>query len=123
MPPRKKVDDDIPLDLPPPAKTLEGREEQLIAAAVDLVEKRIHRGDASAQEVVHFLKLGSVRAQLENDKIRSEKIVLEARVKEMEARRGSDELYSRALEAFKGYSGQTYVDPDALEEEEYDPHL
>ena len=56
-------------NLPPPATTLEGREDQLIAAAMDLVERRIAEGTASAQETVHFLKLGSVRNQLEQNKL------------------------------------------------------
>lgn len=100
--------------LPPPAKTLEGREDQLIAAAMDLVERRIREGTASAQETVHFLKLGSVRNQLEQDKIRQENIVLQARVKDMESRKTQEELLAKAIAAFKGYSGQ---DPD--EEDEY----
>ena len=94
-----------PRPLPPPATTLEGREDQLIAAAMDLVERRIHEGTASAQETVHFLRLGSVRNQLEQDKLRHENEVLQTRVKEMESRRSSEELYSRALAAMRGYQG------------------
>lgn len=105
--------------LPPPAKTLEGREDQLIAAAMDLVERRIREGTASAQETVHFLKLGSVRNQLEQDKIRQENIVLQSRVKEMESRRSSEDLYAKALAAMRGYKGE---DPVDLEEND-DPEL
>ena len=96
--------------LPPPAKTLEGREDQLIAAAMDLAEKRIRNETASAQEVVHFLRAGSVRNQLELDKIRHENLVLQARVKEMESRKSSEELYSRALAAMRGYQGLEPLD-------------
>jgi len=94
-----------PDPLPPPATTLEGREDQLIAAAMDLVERRIHEGTASAQETVHFLRLGSVRNQLEQDKLRHENEVLKTRVKEMESRRTSEELYEKALAAMRGYQG------------------
>lgn len=94
-----------PEPLPPPATTLEGREDQLIAAAMDLVERRIHDGTASAQETVHFLRLGSVRNQLEQEKLRHEGLVLQTRVKEMESRRTSEELYARALAAMRGYQG------------------
>ncbi len=100
--------------LPPPATTLEGRENQLIAAAMDLVERRIAEGTASAQETVHFLKLGSVRNQLEQNKLQAENEMLTARVKEMESRQSSEGLYAKALAAFKGYSGQEE------EEAEYD---
>lgn len=108
----RRLPDDSPTPLPPPAKTLEGREDQLIAAAMDLVERRISEGTASAQETVHFLKLGSVRNQLEQEKLRGENQVLLARVKDLESRRSGDELYAAALQAFKGYSGQEPVDPD-----------
>lgn len=101
--------------LPPPAKTLEGREDQLIAAAMDLVERRIAEGTASAQETVHFLKLGSVRNQIEQKKLNAENDMLSARVKDMESRQNSEGLYAEALRAFKGYSGE-----EAIEEDEYE---
>jgi hypothetical protein len=104
-----------PRPLPPPATTLEGREDQLIAAAMDLVERRINEGTASAQETVHFLRLGSVRNQLEQDKLRNENAVLKTRVKEMESRRSSEELYERALAAMRGYQG--LEDPQSLQED------
>src|SRR5512140_2481413 len=98
--------------LPPPATTLEGREDQLIAAAMDLVERRIAEGTASAQETVHFLKLGSVRNQLEQNKLKAENDMLNARVKDMESRQSSEGLYARALAAFKGYSGEEAIEMD-----------
>ena len=98
--------------LPPPATTLEGREEQLIAAAMNLVERRINEGTASAQETVHFLKLGSVKNQLEQEKLRAENEVLKARVKEAESRRSGEDMYAKALAAFRGYSGQDPIDPE-----------
>lgn len=116
---RRKSDVD-PTPLPPPATTLEGREEQLIAAAMDLVERRISEGTASAQETVHFLKLGSVRNQLEQDKIRQENLVLQTRVKEMESRKSGEEMYTRALNAFRGYSGQEPIDPENMDYEDPD---
>lgn len=103
--------------LPPPAKTLEGREDQLVAAAYDLVERRIAEGTASAQETVHFLKAGSRINQYQLDKLKNENEVLKTRVKEMESRRSQEELLERALAAFKGYSGQEPID---LEEDGYD---
>jgi hypothetical protein len=106
-----------PITLPPPAKTLEGREDQLIAAAMDLVESRIAEGTASAQETVHFLKLGSVRNQLEQSKIKSENDMLQSRVKDMESRQSSEGLYAEALAAFKGYSGQEPIEDDDYDED------
>lgn len=105
---RKSEEDEVVL--PPPATTLEGREDQLIAAAMDLVETRIRSGTASAQETVHFLRLGSVTNQLQNDKLRSENEVLKTRVKEMEGRKSQEDLLTRALAAFRGYSGQDPIE-------------
>lgn len=104
---------DIGPPLPPPATTLEGREAQLVDAAFHLAEKRINNETASAQEVVHFLRLGSVQSRLQNDKLKAENEVLKTRVKEMEGRRSGEELMSRALAAFKGYTGEIPIDPEA----------
>jgi len=98
--------------LPPPAATLEGREDQLILAAYDLVEKRIARGDASAQETTHFLKAGSRFNRAQMDKLEHENEVLRARVKQMEQMASQEDLLEKALRAFKGYSGQ--VDPNEM---------
>ena len=43
-----------------PALTPEAREKQLVALAVDLVEKRLREGTASSQEVTHILKPGLI---------------------------------------------------------------
>lgn len=113
----RRTPDENDQPLPPPATTLEGREEQLIAASIDLIEERIHQKVASAQEVLHFAKQGTVRMKMELEKIHNENIVLQARVKEMEARASSEELMAKALAAFKGYTGEIAVDP---EEDDYD---
>jgi len=103
--------------LPPPAKTLEARQDQLIALAYDLAEKRIRAETASAQETVHFLKLGSIRERLEQEKLRNEVEVLNGRVKEMESRKSSEELYLKALNAMRGYQG---LEPEGEEGYETD---
>lgn len=100
--------------LPPPARTLEGRNDQLIEAAFNLAERRIHQGTASAQEVVHFLKQGSMKDKLEMEKLKNETLVLQTRVKEMESRRSSEEMAEKALAAMRGYQG--------IDELEHDPN-
>lgn len=100
--------------LPPPARTVDGRNEQLIAAAFDLAEQRLRDGTASAQETVHFLKMGTTNAKLEQEKLRKESLVLDARVAEMQSRQSGEEKYAAALNAFRGYSGQ--IDPFSGEE-------
>lgn len=101
--------------IPPPAKTLEGRNDQLIEAAFNLAEKRIYNETASAQEVVHFLKQGSVRDRLEIEKIKNENLVLQTRVKEMESRKTSEEVAAKALAAMRGYMGLDDIQQDPSE--------
>ena len=48
-----------------PAISPEARDNQLIALAYNLVEKRLLEGTASSQETTHFLKLGSARERQE----------------------------------------------------------
>ena len=76
--------------------TPEGRENQLIDLAVSLVEKRLLEGTASSQEVTTILKLGTTRARLENERL-AEAYKSGVRM---------DELYEKAMAAFKRYSGQ-----------------
>lgn len=89
----------------PPATTLEDRENQLIAAAVDLAEEQIYMGTASSQVLTHFLKLGTVREQLEREKMKRENLLLEAKVDQIASSERMEDLYAQAIEAMKGYAG------------------
>lgn len=86
-----------------PATTPAGREQQLAALAYDAVEKRIRNNEASAQELVYFLKRGSSVAQEEEEKLQAEIDVLKGKVKALEAATETHRLYQEAIEAFKGY--------------------
>ena len=89
----------------PPATTPEGREAQLVSLAVDLVERRLIDGTATAAETVHILKLGSERERLERDKLARENALLTARVENIAAQQRIEEVYERALKAMKVYQG------------------
>jgi hypothetical protein len=112
-PPRKGTDMSSDYKLPPPATTLEGRNDQLTALAFNLVERRLHDGSASAQETVHFLKMGATTARLQEEKLRMESLALQARIEEAKARNSGEELMKEALAAFKGYSGLEPIQEDA----------
>lgn len=112
---RKAIDlDETPKPLPP-ALTLEGRENQLIALAMDLAERRMLEGTASSQEVTHFLKLGSSKAALERDKLREENKLLVAKTEALKAQVNNEALLERALKAFRSYRGEE----EETEEDEY----
>ena len=88
-----------------PATSPEGREMQLIALATDLAEERLRDKTASAQEIVHFLKMGSPREQAERQKMAFEAELLRARTEAMESLGDTKELLDNALRAFKSYQG------------------
>lgn len=62
---------------PTPATTPSRREQQLIAATVDLAEQQIADGTVSAQVMSHFLKMGSTREALEQEMIRERMKLME----------------------------------------------
>lgn len=90
----------------PPATTPEGRENQLVSMAVDLAERRMREGTASAQEIVHFLKLGSSRERLEQERLAGENMLLKAKAEAMGDAKKNEALYAEALNAMRAYSGQ-----------------
>lgn len=96
----------------PPATTPEGREKQLISQAVDLAEKQLQDGTASAQVISHYLKLGSTREQLEQERLERENKLLEAKIEQLASAKRIEELYETALNAMRSYAG---LDPIEVE--------
>ena len=88
-----------------PAMTSEGRELQLIALAVDLAEQQLRDGTASSQVITHYLKLGSTKNRLEQKKLEHETKLLEARTELVKSSKVTEELYTKALDAMRSYSG------------------
>ena len=102
---RKKVEEISTTPRKRPALTPEGREEQMISLAYDLVERRLREGTATSQETTHFLKLGSIKGRAELEKLRRENAVLEEKRKAYERSENGEEFYAQAIEAMKQYSG------------------
>ncbi len=95
-----------------PARTPEAKENQMINLAFNLAEKKLKDGSASSQLITHFLKLATVREQLENEKLKAYLEVANAKIKHMESQETSQELYQKALKAFCSYSGTKYEEDD-----------
>jgi hypothetical protein len=89
-----------------PARTPEAREQQLIAAAVDRAEKQLLDGTASAQVITHYLKLGSSRERLEQQRLAYENQLTEAKIEAMQSQKEIERLYGEALAAMSAYSGR-----------------
>ena len=88
-----------------PAVDPEARENQLMSLAVDQAEEMLLEHRAPTQIVVHYLKLATTKNQLEKEKLRKENILLEAKANAIESAARSEELYTRAIEAMREYSG------------------
>ena len=86
-----------------PATTPEGRENQLIALAIDRAEQQLRDGTASAQVITHFLKLASTREQLEQERLRNENLLLQAKTESLANAGDMKELYENAIAAMRSY--------------------
>ena len=93
-----------------PALTPEARENQMIALAEDLAERQLMDGTASSSVITHYLKLATVREQLERERLRKENELLEAKTESLRAAERVEELYANAIKAMQKYSG--HGDPD-----------
>lgn len=97
---------------PRPATTPEGRENQLISLAYDFAEQQIREGVVSAQVLTHFLKLGSTREKVEQQKLLNENLLLSAKIEQINSGQRMEELYEKALGAMREYKGQVADDYD-----------
>ena len=88
-----------------PATTPEARENQLISLAVDLAEKQLIEGTATSQVITHYLKLGSTKAKLEEDILKKQRDLMEAKTEALKSAKRVEELYADALNAMRHYSG------------------
>lgn len=95
-----------------PAKTPEERESVLISKSLNLIERQIDDGTVSASVLVQYAKLGSSREKLEQERLVSDNAVLRKKLETMEAAIDVKNLMEDALNAFKGYSGQSTDDSD-----------
>lgn len=95
-----------------PATTLEGRENQLISLAADLAERMLIDGTASSQVITHFLKLGSTRERVEQEKLQRENLLLSAKIDALASGKRIEELYDAAISAMRTYAGRDVSDYD-----------
>lgn len=95
----------------PPATTPEVRENQLISLAVDLAERQMREGTASSQVISLYLKLGSSREKLEQERIAHENDLLVAKREMMESEKKIEGLFEKAIDAMRSYKGEDPIDP------------
>ena len=92
----------------PPAKTPQQRENQMIALSMDLAEEQLRTGVATSQVVTHFLKLATLKEQLEREKLQKENELLRAKTDSLSSGQRLEELVDGAMRALRGYRGETH---------------
>jgi phage-related minor tail protein len=88
----------------------------MISLATDLAEEQIRAGSASSQVISHFLKLGSTRERLEQERLEHENALLEVKKEQIESQQRIEELYVDAIKAMRSYSGDMPSPEDNVED-------
>jgi hypothetical protein len=84
----------------------------MISLAERLAEQQMKEGIASAQVITHYLKLGSTREQLEQQRLAGEVRLQEAKIEAMASSQRLEELYATAIKAMRGYQGHPPEEDD-----------
>lgn len=87
-----------------PSTNPEGREQQLVNLAVNLAEKQLVDGTASAAVITHYLKIASKREVLEREILEKQSKLIEAKAQSISKDREAEDLAKAAIEAMKNYN-------------------
>ena len=96
----------------PPARTPEEMEKRCVLLAERQAEQMLESGNAPNSILLHYLKLGTSKAELEKAKLEHETKMLEAKTEALQSAKRSEELMQEAIKAFKGYAGQDDSEED-----------
>ena len=89
----------------------EAMENKLVALALKEAQGQLQEGTASSQIITHFLKLGSLRHQVELEKIELENRLLEEKILAERTGQQINEMVAEVLVALRSYS---YAPPGEL---------
>ena len=78
----------------------------MIHLADKLAERQLKEGTASAQVITHYLKLGSSRERLEQEKLALETKLVQAKTDQIAAQGRQEELFVEAIKAMRAYQGE-----------------
>lgn len=99
-----------------PVRSNEARENQMINLAINLAEQQLMNGTATSQVITHYLKLGSTKERIEKEILEKQKELLVAKTEALRSSQRLEELYSKAIDSLKTYSGRA----DNEDEEDYE---
>lgn len=86
-------------------KTVEAREREMIALAVDLAEKQLREGTAPPSVIQHYLRLGASDYPLRKERLMRQNEMFEAKTKAIEKSDYAEEIARQAMEAMSRYRG------------------
>lgn len=89
----------------------------MIELADQLAERQLRDGTASSQVITHYLKLGSSRERLEQQRLASDIELAQEKTKLLASQQHQEELFAEAIRAMRSYQGG--VQPEALDAGEY----
>lgn len=93
------------MPIKPPARTLDGREKELVSLAVEVAEEQLRKRTASPSVITHYLRLGTTAYQLEIEKLKHENELLQAKTENIKSLGRMEELYEEAIKSLKRYQG------------------
>lgn len=100
-------------------RTSEGMESYLINLAMQRAAEMLESGNAPAQIISHFLKLGTEKAKYEREKLKADTQLAISKANLVESQQKSEEIAAKALDAFKRYAGLNEEDEEDYEDDEY----
>lgn len=114
--PTRRRDEEEPKTRRKPATTPEAHEQQLVSEAMELAGQQMRDGTASSQVITHFLKAGSTREALEQQRLYYENELTQAKIKSIQSAERMEELYNRAISALRSYKGEELPPEEDVED-------
>lgn len=86
-------------------RTLEAREREMVSLAVDLAEKQLREGTASAAVIQHYLKLGASDYELRKERLQRQNELYAAKKEAIDRDAQNEEIAKNAVAAMMRYQG------------------
>lgn len=96
--------------------TPENEEKEMISLAMKQAKDLLKSGRAPSQIVVHFLKLATQKEKLENEKLKKDLEVANAKIEEIRSRSDMKQMFEDAINAMNIYGGKQ---PEEDDDDEY----
>lgn len=97
-----------------PPMSPEAQENYMVTLAMNLAEKQLREGTASAQVISHFLKIGSTESRTQKEILELQKDLIVAKTENLHAQQNMDEMYKKAIDAMRSYTPN--LDADETDE-------